>query len=106
MVINRKCRGKKNFHVGVWMIRDSGNLSKFYRSFWGLKWQSMKILTLQRTLYLMNWATELLIVDWFEAGANLEVGAEMGCRRHIKKDLHICKLQEKSLMWNDDAEKC
>ena len=34
-------------------------------------------------------------MDWFEAGANLEVVAEMGSGRCIKEDLSVCKLQEK-----------
>ena len=36
-------------------------------------------------------------MDWFEAGANLEVVAEMGSGRCIKEDLSVCKLQEKVL---------
>ena len=36
-------------------------------------------------------------MDWFEAGANLEVVAEMGSARCIKEDLYVCKLQEKVL---------
>ena len=76
-------------HIVEWFI------PQIYPEYLGLKHQSMEILALQRTLYLMNWATKLLIVDWFEAGANLEVVAEMGSARCIKGDLYVCKLQEK-----------
>ena len=81
-------------HIMQWFI------PQIYPEYLGLKHQSMEILALQRTLYLMNWATKLLIVDWFEAGANLEVVAEMGCVRCIKEDLYVSKTQEKVFIRN------